>query len=177
MEDFSEQQTQGSFESVGTNYILTKSLDNDEHLGWTRGQSKFVRQSHYFNIMQSSKNNTEVSAVKRAYMDYVPIDTVHGTHLGEENVRVTITVPKLKRALLPIPTNESTIMEEAVGGFVAWLKRLIVIKTSLSQASRDSSHVPDREVKGNKCIKKRAGKKKVQLQPEEQQQLPPFNLS
>ncbi|GMN26750.1 hypothetical protein TIFTF001_040903 [Ficus carica] len=61
---FSEQQTHESFESVGTNDILTKSLDNNEYAGWTRGQSKFVRQLHYFNIMQSSRDNAEISTVK-----------------------------------------------------------------------------------------------------------------
>ncbi|GMN22224.1 hypothetical protein TIFTF001_040207 [Ficus carica] len=63
--DFSEQETQGSFEFVGTNDILTKSLGNAEHSGRTRGQSKFVKQSHYFNIVQSSRENAEVSEVKR----------------------------------------------------------------------------------------------------------------
>ncbi|GMN61280.1 hypothetical protein TIFTF001_030370 [Ficus carica] len=73
--------------------------------------------------------------IGKAYMDCVPTDTVHGIPLGEENVRVTITVPKLKRALLPISTNEATCIEEAVGGFVAWPKRLVVVQISLSQAS------------------------------------------
>ncbi|GMN58039.1 hypothetical protein TIFTF001_027135 [Ficus carica] len=63
--DYSLQQTQGSFESVGTNDILTQSLGNDEHSGRTRGQSKFVRQYQYFNIMPSSKDNIELSVVKR----------------------------------------------------------------------------------------------------------------
>ncbi|GMN65079.1 hypothetical protein TIFTF001_034154 [Ficus carica] len=58
-------------------------------------------------------------AIGRAYMDCVPTDIVHGIPLGEENVRVTITVPKLNHALLPIPTNEAKSIEEAVGGFVA----------------------------------------------------------
>ncbi|GMN60113.1 hypothetical protein TIFTF001_029220 [Ficus carica] len=62
--NISEQQTQGSFESVGTNDTLTKSLGNDENSARTCGQSKFVRQSYYFNIMQSSRENAEVSAVK-----------------------------------------------------------------------------------------------------------------
>ena len=100
-------------------------------------------------------------AIDRAYMDYVPIDTVYGIPLGEENVRGTITVSKLKCALLAISTNETTIIEEAVGGFVAWPKRLIVIETSLSQASRGPRHVPDQEVEGSKRIKKKAGKKKL----------------
>ena len=73
-------------------------------------------------------------------------------------------------------------MEEAIIRFVAWLKRLIIIDTSLSQASQGPSHVPDRVVEGNKRIKKRAGKKKLQSQPKVQQQivqqqLPPFNFS
>ncbi|GMN65970.1 hypothetical protein TIFTF001_035051 [Ficus carica] len=57
--------------------------------------------------------------IGRAYMDCVPTDTVHGIPLGEENVRVTITIPKLKRALLPIPMNEATCIEEAVSGYLA----------------------------------------------------------
>ncbi|GMN46140.1 hypothetical protein TIFTF001_015332 [Ficus carica] len=86
-------------------------------------------------------------------------NAIPGIPLGEENVRVTITVPKLKRALLPILTNEATCIEEVVGG-----------------------HAPDREAEGSKRIKKRAGKKKIQSQPEVQQQtsqqeLPPFNFS
>ncbi|GMN42721.1 hypothetical protein TIFTF001_011937 [Ficus carica] len=225
--------TQGSFESVETTDILTKSLGNDEPSGHTCGQSKFVRQSHYFNIMQISKDNTKVSVVKCqlaalektvqelcakhgidrktkadentaptvdnhnsfmanctlnekeprvVYMECVLTDIVLGISLGEENMRVTITVPKLKHALLPISTNEATIMEEDVSGFVAWLKRLFVIDMSLSPAIRGPSHVPDRVVKGNKRIKKRAGKKKLQSEPEvqqqnTQQQLPSFNFS
>ena len=109
-------------------------------------------------------------ALGRAYMDCVPTDTVHGIPLGAGNVRVTISVPKLKRALLPIPTNEATYIEEAVGGFVAWPKKLVVIQSSLSQASRGPSQAPDPEAKGKKRIKKRAGRKKLQSQPEVQQQ-------
>ncbi|GMN47146.1 hypothetical protein TIFTF001_016341 [Ficus carica] len=74
-------------------------------------------------------------AIGRAYMECVPINTVQGIPLGEENVRVTITILKLKHVLLPIPTNEATIVEEAVSKFVVWPKRLIIIDTSLSQAS------------------------------------------
>ncbi|GMN69233.1 hypothetical protein TIFTF001_038284 [Ficus carica] len=109
-------------------------------------------------------------AIGRPYTDCVPIDTVHGILLGEENVRVTITVPKLKRALLPIPTNEATCIEEAVGGFVSWPKRLVIVQTSLSQASQGLSHALDRKAEGSKRTKKRAGRKKIQSQPEVQQQ-------
>ena len=64
-DDFSEQQTQGSFESVGTEDILTKALGNAGHLGRLRGQSKFVKQSQYFNVTRSSTENAEVLDMKR----------------------------------------------------------------------------------------------------------------
>ncbi|GMN62986.1 hypothetical protein TIFTF001_032058 [Ficus carica] len=105
-------------------------------------------------------------AIGKAYMECVPTDTVHGIPLGEENVRVTITVPKLKRALLPILTNEATCIKEAIGGFVVWLKRLVVIETSLSQASQGPSHAPDLEAEGSKRTKKIPGRKKIQSQSE-----------
>jgi hypothetical protein len=184
---------------VGTEDILTKSLGNPEHSGRLRGQSKFVKQASYYNSMNISRENPEVSfmkrqlaalertvqelcakhginretmaeeadpthvdqhnsfkasctlnekeadasdpqpmpnaskecqlflsdlinggevlvAIGRAYMDCVPTDTVHGIPLGEGNVRVTISVPKLKRALLPIPTNNSHILKRLSGG-------------------------------------------------------------
>ncbi|GMN27824.1 hypothetical protein TIFTF001_001816 [Ficus carica] len=224
IDELTQQDTQGSFESVGTEDILTKSLGNPEHSGRLRGQSKFVKQAQYYNAMHVPRENPEVSFMKRqlaaleitvqelcakhginretmaeeaapetvdqhnsfkasctlnekdanapdpAYMDCVPTDTVHGIPLGAGNVRVTISVPKLKRALLPIPTNEATYIEEAVGGFVAWPKKLVVIQSSLSQASRGPSQAPDPEAKGKKRIKKRAGRKKLQSQPEVQQQ-------
>ncbi|GMN40637.1 hypothetical protein TIFTF001_009860 [Ficus carica] len=253
IDELTQQDTQGSFESVGTEDILTKSLGNPEHSGRLRGQSKFVKQAQYYNAMHVPRENPEVSFMKRqlaalertvqelcakhginretmaeeaapetvdqhdsfkasctlnekdadapdpqpmpneskecqlfltdfinggevlvalgrAYMDCVPTDTVHGIPLGAGNMRVTISVPKLKRALLPIPTNEATYIEEAVGGFVAWPKKLVVIQSSLSQTSRGPSQAPDPEAKGRKRIKKRAGRKKLQSQPEVQQQ-------
>ncbi|GMN19462.1 hypothetical protein TIFTF001_046956 [Ficus carica] len=205
-EEFTQQETQGSFESVGTEDILTKALGNAEHSGRIRGQSKFVKQSQYFNLVHPSREKDEVSDMKLkiaalertvqelcakhginretmaeemtaptvdqhnsfkasctlnekkagpAYVDCVPTDTVHGIPLGEKNVRVTITVPKLNRALLPIPTNEATSIEEAVGGFVAWPKSLVVVQTSLSQASKGPSRAPEREAEGSKRIDQR----------------------
>ncbi|GMN58848.1 hypothetical protein TIFTF001_027940, partial [Ficus carica] len=202
----------GEFKNTSFKIIAdTIALGNAEHSGWIRGQSKFVKQSQYFNLVQSSRENAEETttltvdqhnsfkasctlnekeagpsdlqpmpnaskecqlflidlvnggdvlvAIGKAYMDCVPTDIVHGIPLGEENVRVTITVPNLKRALKPILTNEATCIEEVVGG-----------------------HAPDREAEGSKRTKKRAGKKKIQLQPEVQQQpaqqeLPSFDFS
>ncbi|GMN38573.1 hypothetical protein TIFTF001_007811 [Ficus carica] len=93
----SEQQTQGSFKSVGTNDILTKSLENDKYSGQTHRQSKFVRQSHYFNIMQSSRDNAEVSAVKRQLVvlerTVQELCTKHGINretMAEENTTSTV---------------------------------------------------------------------------------------
>jgi hypothetical protein len=238
---------------VGTEDILTKTLGNPEHSGRLRGQSKFVKQAQYFNAMNVTRENPEVSfmkrqiaalertvqelcekqginrdtmaeeaapptvdrhnsfkasctinekeadeseaqptpnaskecqlfltdfinggevlvAIGRAYMDCVPTDTVHGIPLGEGNVRVTISVPKLKRALLPIPTHEATYIEEAVGSFVAWPKKLVVLQSCVSQASRVPNQAPDSEPTGRKRIKKRAGRKKLGSKPEVQQQ-------
>ncbi|GMN63851.1 hypothetical protein TIFTF001_032928 [Ficus carica] len=105
-----------------------------------------------------------------------------GIPLVEENVRVTITVPKLNRALLPIPTNEATSIEEVVGGFVAWPKSLVIVQTSLSQISKGPSRASDREAEGSKRTKKIAGRKKIQSQPEveqqpAQQELPSFDFN
>ncbi|GMN27127.1 hypothetical protein TIFTF001_051564, partial [Ficus carica] len=265
IEEFTQQETQGSFESVGTEDLLTKALGNAEHSGRIRGQSKFVKQSQYFNLVHPSREKDEVSdmklkiaalertvqelcakhginretmaeemtaptvdqhnsfkascilnekeagpldpnpilnaskechlfipdlvnggvvlvAIGRAYVDCVPTDTVHGIPLGEENVRVTITVPNLNHALLPISTNEATSIEEAVGGFVACPKSLVVVQTSLSQASKGPSRAPEREAKGSKRTKKRAGRKKIQSQLEVEQQpaqeeMPSFDLN
>ncbi|GMN71514.1 hypothetical protein TIFTF001_053411 [Ficus carica] len=64
IEEFTQQQTQGSFESVGTEDILTKALGNAEHSGRIRGQSKFVKQSQYFNLVHPSREKDEVSDMK-----------------------------------------------------------------------------------------------------------------
>ncbi|GMN51898.1 hypothetical protein TIFTF001_021052 [Ficus carica] len=217
IDDFSEQETQGSFESVGTYDILTKALGNAEHsvsdmkrqlaalertvhelcakhginretmaeetTAPTVDQHNSFKASCTLNekeagpldpqpMLNASKecqlfltdlvNGGDVLvAIGRAYMDCVPTDTVLGIPLGKENVRVTITVPKLKRALLPISTNEVTYIEEAVGEFVAWPEKLVVVQTSLSQASQGPSHAPDREAELSKRTKKRAGRKKI----------------
>ncbi|GMN75558.1 hypothetical protein TIFTF001_056787 [Ficus carica] len=64
IEEFTQQETQGSFESVGTEDILTKALGNAEHSGRIRGQSKFVKQSQYFNLVHPSREKDEVSDMK-----------------------------------------------------------------------------------------------------------------
>ena len=89
-------------------------------------------------------------------------DTVHVIPLGEGNMWVSVNVPKLKKAALPIPTYEATTMEVAVNGFVPWSKTLVELNMSMNKASRGSSHFPDQDAEGNKCQKK-AWKKTYQL--------------
>ncbi|GMN42749.1 hypothetical protein TIFTF001_011962 [Ficus carica] len=211
IDDFSQQETRGSFKSVGTEDILTKALGNAEHSvsdmkrqlaalertvqelcakhginQETMAEETNAPTVYQHNSFKTSCTITEkeagpsdpkpmpnaskecqlfipdlvnggdvLAAIGRAYMDCVPTDTVHGIPLGEENVRVTITVPKLNRALLPIPTNEATSIEEVVSGFVAWPKILVIVQTSLSQASKGPSRAPDREAEGSKRMDQR----------------------
>ncbi|GMN20016.1 hypothetical protein TIFTF001_042967 [Ficus carica] len=134
--------------------------------------NQFVKQAQYFNVVNSSRVNPEVSYMKRQLAalertvqelcakhginretmadeataptvdqhnsfkatctlnekeadasDPQPMpNAIHRIPLGEGNVRMTISVPKLKRAFLPNPTNEATYIEEVVSGFVAWPK-------------------------------------------------------
>ena len=76
---------------------MTNSLGNDEHSGRTRGQPKFVRQSQYFNIIPSSKDNTEVSVVKRQLVALgKTVQEICGKHsidretMDEKNTALTI---------------------------------------------------------------------------------------
>ncbi|GMN70630.1 hypothetical protein TIFTF001_039670 [Ficus carica] len=222
--EYNTQESQGTFESVGTSDVLTQALSRPEHLGCIRGQSKFVKPSQYFNLNRSSNRDNEVLSMRheieelkalvrglcankdvvpsfdqenvptvdqhnsfkascsvqekqhgvsdpptmpvdsqecklyifdkvhggqllvafgRAWLESLPTDTVHGIPLGEGNVRVSINVPKLKKAALPIPMYEATTVDDAVDGFVAWPKTLVELDMSMNRASRGPSHVPD----------------------------------
>ena len=95
------------------------------------------------------------------------------------NVRVSIVVPKLKKAALPISTDEATTVEDAVNGFVAWPKTLVELDTSMNKASRGPSHVPDPAV-ARKKRQKQVGKKTIDSRTEVQQaaqQQPLFEFS
>ncbi|GMN46344.1 hypothetical protein TIFTF001_015533 [Ficus carica] len=189
--EYNTQESQGTFESVGTSDVLTQALSRAEHPGRIRGQSKFVKQSQYFNLNRSSNRDNEVQSMRREIeelkalvrglctnkdvepsfdQENVPIvdqhnsykascsvqekqhgvsnpptmpvnsQEFHGIPLGEGNVRMSINVPKLKKAALPIPTYEATTVEEAVNGFVAWPKTLVELDTSMNKASRGPSH-------------------------------------
>ncbi|GMN73958.1 hypothetical protein TIFTF001_054934, partial [Ficus carica] len=210
--EYNTQKSQGTFESVGTNDVLSHALSRPEHKGRVRGQSKFVKPSQYFNLNRSSSKDNEVQSMRReieelkalvrglcankdmapsvdpnnvptvdqhnsfkascsaqgkqhgvsdpptmavdsqecklyifdemqggqvlvafgrARLESLPTDTVHGIPLGEGNVRVSINVPKLKKALLPIPMYEASTVEDAINGFVAWPKTLVELDTSM----------------------------------------------
>ena len=246
--EYNTQESQGTFESVGTSDVLSHALSRPEHSGRIRGQSKFVKPTQYFSMGQSSSKDNEVQSMRReieelkalvrglcasknaeaaidpsnvptvdqhnsfkascsvqekqhgvsdpttmpvdsqecnlyifdevqggqllvafgrAWMRSLPTDTVHGVPLGEGNVRVSIVVPKLKKAALPIPTDEAITVEEAVNGFVAWPITLVEIDT-MNKESRGPSHVPD-PVEARKKRQKQAGKKPVDSRTEIQQ--------
>ncbi|GMN62964.1 hypothetical protein TIFTF001_032041 [Ficus carica] len=63
-------------------------------------------------------------AFGRTWLESLPNDIVHGIPLGEGNVRVSINVPKLKKATLPIPTYEATTVEDVVNGYLEELCRI-----------------------------------------------------
>ncbi|GMN32108.1 hypothetical protein TIFTF001_041682 [Ficus carica] len=92
-------------------------------------------------------------AFGRAWLESLPTDTVHGISLGEGNVRVSINVPKLKKAALPNPTYEATTVEEAVNGYLEELCRIngqaekfvFVSPTLISPIRTDTAYAGMRE--------------------------------
>ncbi|GMN64884.1 hypothetical protein TIFTF001_033957 [Ficus carica] len=62
---YKTQESQGIFESVGTTDVLMQALSRPEHPGRIRGQSKFIKQSQYFNLNRSSNRDNEVLSVRR----------------------------------------------------------------------------------------------------------------
>ncbi|GMN64068.1 hypothetical protein TIFTF001_033135 [Ficus carica] len=63
--EYNTQESQGTFESVGTSDVLTQALSRPEHPGRIREQSKFVKQSQYFNLNRSSNRDNEVQSMRR----------------------------------------------------------------------------------------------------------------
>ncbi|GMN40068.1 hypothetical protein TIFTF001_009300 [Ficus carica] len=63
--EYNTQESQGTFESVGTNDVLSQALSRPEHKGCVRGQSKFVKPSQYFNLSRSSNKDNEVQSMRR----------------------------------------------------------------------------------------------------------------
>ncbi|GMN69747.1 hypothetical protein TIFTF001_038790 [Ficus carica] len=65
MVEYNTQESQGTFESIGTNDVLSQALSRPEHKGRVRGQSKFVKPSQYFNLSRSSNKDNEVQSMRR----------------------------------------------------------------------------------------------------------------
>ncbi|GMN61822.1 hypothetical protein TIFTF001_030906 [Ficus carica] len=178
IDDFIQQETQGSFESVGTEDILTKALGNAEHLGWIRGQSKFVKQSQYFNLVQPTRENAEVSDMKRQLAALeITIQELYAKH-GIN--RETMTVDQHNSFKASCTINE----KEAGLAYMDCVPTDTVHGIPLGEenASKGPSRAPDREAEGSKHTKKRAGRKKIQSQPEveqqpAQQELPSFDFN
>ncbi|GMN64713.1 hypothetical protein TIFTF001_033758 [Ficus carica] len=63
--EYNTQESQGTFESVGTNDVLSQALSRPEHKRRVRGQSKFVKPSRYFNLNRSSSKDNEVLSMRR----------------------------------------------------------------------------------------------------------------
>ncbi|GMN32505.1 hypothetical protein TIFTF001_041745 [Ficus carica] len=63
--EYNTQESQGTFESVGTSDVLSHALSRPEHKGRIRGQSKFVKPSQYFNLNRSSSKDNEVQSMRR----------------------------------------------------------------------------------------------------------------
>ena len=63
--EYNTQESQGTFESVGTNDVLAHALSRPEHSGRIRGQSKFVKPTQYFNMGRSSSKDNEVVSMRR----------------------------------------------------------------------------------------------------------------
>uniref|UniRef100_UPI0015C52783 hypothetical protein n=1 Tax=Proteus mirabilis TaxID=584 RepID=UPI0015C52783 len=101
----------------------------------------------------------------RVWVHSQPTDTIHGTLIGDGNVRVSIEIAKVKKAPLPIPTFEATTVENTINSFVAWPKRLVELNMSIE--SHGPTRVPNNAPK--KCTARHAGKDPMVDQTEVQQ--------
>lgn len=62
--------------------------------------------------------------------------TIHGTPLGQENVRVSILRPLVPKAKLPFPIKDDIVtVQDAVGTFIAWPRDLIVQSIALNKVN------------------------------------------
>ncbi|GMN64057.1 hypothetical protein TIFTF001_033128 [Ficus carica] len=63
--EYDTQESQGTFESVGTSDVLSQALSRPKHKGRIHGQSRFVTLSRYFNLNRSSNKDNEVLSMRR----------------------------------------------------------------------------------------------------------------
>ncbi|GMN59592.1 hypothetical protein TIFTF001_028683 [Ficus carica] len=74
--EYNTQESQCTFESVGTSDVLSHALSRPEHKGRVRGQSKFVKSSQYFNLNRSSSKDNKVQSMRREIEELKAL--VHG---------------------------------------------------------------------------------------------------
>ncbi|GMN19557.1 hypothetical protein TIFTF001_039838 [Ficus carica] len=111
-----------------------------------------------------------LAAIGKVWMESVPTDMVHGVPLGEGNLLVFITSPRIHKAKLPISTSEAEIVNDDFGEYVGWPKTLIEV-CIVSKTSRDPTRVLDKEAKGTEHPKEKGEKNKLKSQPEVEQRL------
>ncbi|GMN51333.1 hypothetical protein TIFTF001_020476 [Ficus carica] len=61
--EYNTQESQGTFESVGINDVLSQALSRPEHKGRVHGQSKFVKPSQYFNLNRNVEPSVDPNNV------------------------------------------------------------------------------------------------------------------
>ncbi|GMN64813.1 hypothetical protein TIFTF001_033859 [Ficus carica] len=74
--EYNTQESQGTFESVGTSDVLSQALSRPEHKGRVRGQSKFIKSSQYFNLNRILSKENEVQSMRREIKELKAL--VHG---------------------------------------------------------------------------------------------------
>ncbi|GMN37005.1 hypothetical protein TIFTF001_042561 [Ficus carica] len=62
---YNTQESQGTFESVGTSDVLSRALSRPEYKGRIRGKSKFITPFKYFNLNRSLNKDNEVLSMRR----------------------------------------------------------------------------------------------------------------
>ena len=87
-------------------------------------------------------DNQKLAAIGRAWLQNSALDTVHGEPIGDENVRVSIDVAIERKAIIPFPTDEAFYMEDIVGGFVRWPRRLVALMMAVSTSRGPISKPP-----------------------------------
>ncbi|XP_058195235.1 uncharacterized protein LOC131311701 isoform X1 [Rhododendron vialii] len=105
-----------------------------------------INKSQQCRLAVGSVNN--IVALGTMFWKSGPNELLHTVPLGEDHMRVSIDVVKVKDALLPIPISEEVAtVGDAVGWFVAWPKDLIFFAPEV--ASKKPSMV------GNEAVYKK----------------------
>ncbi|KAE8649224.1 hypothetical protein Csa_014966 [Cucumis sativus] len=84
-----------------------------------------------------------VVAIGKMFESDVQCPTIHGIPLGADNIRVTVDVIMVEDVALPIPLKgEIETLNQAIGNFVAWPRKLVILtqeKKAPSMAATEST--------------------------------------